>query len=210
VSGRRSARAWAVVLLLAALTAPGCLTEQQRKAQEEEAVPRPEWRVGDRWTFRRTRLAGAAVVVTHQVVAATLDGYTVQVLGLAQPVSRQWTTELHLIQEAVQDGATARYEPPAPYFMWPLKPGATWQQEFRYTDGRTDNRYANAWKVGETIEPIDTMAGRFYTLRVERWNGPQRLETYWYTPRIRYWVRLEDYLRGYVEELVEARSWSDS
>ena len=78
------------------------------------------------------------------------------------------------------------------------------------TDGRNDGRYANTWKVGETIEPIDTVAGRFYTLRVERWSGAQRLETYWYSPRIRFWVRLEDYLRGYVEELVEYKSWSGS
>jgi hypothetical protein len=34
--------------------------------------------------------------------------------------------------------------------------------------------------------------------------------SYWYSPRIRYFVRLEDYLGGYVEELVEYKSWSDS
>jgi hypothetical protein len=45
---------------------------------------------------------------------------------------------------------------------------------------------------------------------VERSSGTQRLETYWYSPRIRYWVRLEDYARGYVEELVEYKSWSGS
>ena len=101
-----------------------------------------------------------------------------------------------------------RYQPPAPYFMWPLKPGDTWAQEFQYTDGRNDGRYANTWKVGTGLEPIDTVAGRFYTLRVERWSGSQRLEAYWYSPRVRYWVRHEDYLRGYQEELVESWSWS--
>ena len=58
-------------------------------------------------------------------------------------------------------------------------------------------------RSGAGVEPIDTVTGRFYTLRVERWGGPRRLEAYWYNPRIRYWVRLEDYLRGYQEELVE-------
>ncbi len=48
---------------------------------------------------------------------------------------------------------------------------------------------------------------KFYALRVERWSGTQRLEVYWYNARVRYWVRLEDYLRGYVEELVEFRPW---
>jgi hypothetical protein len=198
------------LLLLAAMATTGCPLDPAKKAAEEEIVTRPEWRVGDRWSFNHTGLSGAPTVVMHQVVAARIDGYTVRVLGLGTEATRQWTPDLHLVQEAVGDGPPARYQPPAPYFTWPLKPAATWGQEFQYTDGRNDGRYANTWKVGQTIEPIDTLAGRFYTLRVERWSGTQRLEAYWYSPRIRYWVRLEDYLRGYVEELVEFRSWSGS
>jgi hypothetical protein len=200
----------ACLLAVVALLGAACATEKDTQTKEQEAVPRPEWRVGDRWVFKRTTLAGASIVVTHQVVAATQEGYTVQIRGLEPPGTRQWTSDVHLVQETVGGGATARYEPPARYFMWPLKPGGTWEQAFQYTDGRSDGRYVNTWKVSDTIEPIDTVAGRFYTLRVERASGTQRLETYWYTPRIRYWVRLEDYLRGYVEELVEARSWSGS
>jgi hypothetical protein len=166
--------------------------------------------VGDRWAFNRTSLAGASAVVTRQVVAATAEGYTLRVLGAASEATRLWTRDFHLAEETFGGGVSARYEPPAAFFTWPLKPAATWSQEFQYTDGRNDGRYANTWKVGETIEPIDTVAGRFYTLRVERWSGAQRLETYWYSPRIRFWVRLEDYLRGYVEELVEYKSWSGS
>jgi hypothetical protein len=175
-----------------------------------ESLPRPEWRVGDRWSFKRTALRGDTAVVTHQVVAATSEGYTVQILGLASAVTREWTRDLHLVQESLGDGTVVRYQPPAPYFRWPFKPGETWTQEFQYTDGRNDGRYANTWTVGVGVEPIDTVAGRFYTLRVERRSASQGLETYWYNPRVRYWVRLEDYLRGYVEELVEFRSWTGS
>jgi len=198
------------VLAAAALLAVGCAAGSSKQAEEQESIPRPEWRVGDRWVFKRTALTGATAVVTHQVAAAMTEGYSVRVLGLASEVTRQWTHDLHLIQETLGDGTLVRYDPPASFFTWPLKPGDTWEQEFQYTDGRNDGRYANIWKVAATIEPIDTVAGRFYTLRVERWSGSQRLEAYWYSPRIRYWVRLEDYLRGYVEELVEVRSWSGS
>lgn len=198
------------VLLALAVAAGGCATDTAKQAAEQEIITRPEWRVGDRWAFKRTTLAGASAVVTHQVVAATMESYSIRVVGLAGEVTRQWTLDVHLARETLGDGTTVRYEPPAAYFRWPLKPAATWSQEFQYSDGRNDGRYANTWKVGETIEPIDTVAGRFYTLRVERSSGTQRLETYWYSPRVRYWVRLEDYLRGYVEELVEARSWSGS
>ncbi len=201
---------WGVGLVLAGvvLLGAGCATEQEKLAREgQEAVPRPEWRVGDRWVFQRTSLAGAPVVVTRQVVAATAEGYTVRVLGMPSEATRQWTLDFHLAQESLGGGTTVRYEPPAAFFNWPLKPGATWSQEFQYTDGRNDGRYANTWKVGEAPEPIDTVMGRFYALRIERRSGPQRLESYWYSPRVRYWVRLEDSLRGYVEELVEFKSW---
>jgi hypothetical protein len=194
-----------------AMLAAGCAgPDTTKQTEEQQAISRPEWRVGDRWAFNRTSLAGVSTVVTRQVVAATTEGYTVRVLGVASEATRQFTRDFHLAQETFGGGTTARYEPPASFFTWPLKPGATWSQEFQYTDGQNDGRYANTWKVGETIEPIDTVAGRFYTLRVERSSGTQRLDTYWYSPRIRYWVRLEDYLRGYVEELVEYKTWSGS
>ena len=199
-----------VAMGLAVLMAGCASPDTTKQTEEQQAIPRPEWRVGDRWAFNRTSLAGVTTVVTRQVVAATTEGYTVRVLGVASEATRQFTRDFHLAQETFGVGTTARYEPPASFFTWPLKPGATWSQEFQYTDGQNDGRYANTWKVGETIEPIDTVAGRFYTLRVERSSGTQRLDTYWYSPRIRYWVRLEDYLRGYVEELVEYKTWSGS
>jgi hypothetical protein len=200
----------AVALLLAGALTAGCALDMPKSAAEQEVIGRPEWRVGDRWAFKRTALTGATTVVTHRVIAAMLDGFTIRVEGLGPPVTRRWTLDFHLAQEMFGDETRVRYEPPAAYFTWPLKPSATWSQEFQYTDGRNDGRYANTWKVGETIEALDTVAGRFYVLRVERWSGTQRLESYWYSPRIRYCVRWEDYLRGYAEELVEYKSWSDS
>jgi hypothetical protein len=201
-------------LLVAGLLAvSGCALDMPKAEAEKvaaESLPQPEWRVGDRWTFKRTALTGATSVITHQVVSATTEGYTVRTQGLVPEVTRRWTLDLHLVEETAADGTFMRYEPPALFFSWPFKPGDTWTQEFQYADGRNDGRYANTWKVGAGVEPIDTVTGRFYTLRVERWGGPRRLETYWYNPRVRYWVRLQDYLRGYEEELVEFRSWSGS
>jgi len=201
----------AAAFLLAGALAAGCALDMPKSAAEQEIVVRPEWRVGDRWTFKRTALTGATSVVTHQVIAAMLDAYTIRIDGLGAPVTRQWTRDFHLAQETFGGEPPVRYEPPAAFFTWPLKPAATWRQEFQYTDGRNDGRYTNRWQVGETIEALDTVvAGRFYVLRVERWSGTQRLASYWYSPRIRYCVRLEDYLSGYVEELVEYKTWSES
>jgi len=209
---RAGTRLGLVVALGTALLTAGCPLDIHKTAAESdaEAIPQPEWRVGDRWSFKRTTLGGASGVVTHQVIAATMDDYTVKVLGLGGEVTRRWTTQFHLIEETLPDGTTVRYDPPAPFFSWPLKFGMTWTKDFQYTDGRNDGHYSNTWKVAETIEAIDTVAGRFYVLRIERWSGARRLVSYWYSPRIHYFVRLEDYLGGYVEELVDYKSWSDS
>jgi hypothetical protein len=211
MSAPRAGRWGGVALLgLLALAGTGCaVTDKDEQTKEQESVPRPEWRLGDRWVFQRTLVSGASIVVTHQVVAAR-EGYTLRVLGAAGDVTRQWTPELHLIAETLGGDASVHFDPAVMYFAWPMGPGKTWTQEFQYTDGRNDGRYANTWKISPTVVPVDTVAGRFYALRIERASGPQRLETYWYSPRVRYWVRLEDYLRGYVEELVEYRPWGSS
>jgi hypothetical protein len=204
--GQPAVRPWVLGALLALLVA-GCAGLPGGPEAAIEALPAPEWRVGDRWVFRRIALGGATVVVTHRVVSATRDAYAVRVLGLGGEVGRQWTRGLALVQETGSDGSTARYDPPLPLFQWPLRPGQAWSREFAYVDGRRDGRYVNTWRIAAAVEPVDVVAGRFYTVRIERWGDAQRLETYWYNARVRYWVRLEDYLRGYVEELVEFGSW---
>lgn len=207
MSGAHGQARWGAQLALVALLAAACAGSPKDPGAEIETIPPPEWRVGDRWMFRRIPLDGTPVIVTHQVVSATADGYTVRVQGVAGGGSRQWTRALAVAVDTGADGRTARYEPPAPLFTWPLALGQGWSHEFTYTDGRRDGRYVNSWRAGTAVERVDVVAGRFYTVRIERWGGPQRLETYWYNARVRYWVRLEDYLRGYVDELVEFGTW---
>ncbi len=202
------ARLRPLVPALALLLAAACAgAHGAGSAPAGPAVPSPEWRVGDRWVFRRTALGGAPAVVTHEVVRATPDGYVVRLRGLAGEVTREWTRDLALVAETASDGAVGRYAPPLQEFTWPLPLGHQWSQAFTYTDPRGGGRYTSQWRSGPAVEPVDVLAGRFYTIRVERWAGTQRVETYWYNARVRYWVRLEDYLRGYVEELAEFAPW---
>lgn len=192
----------ALGLLGVLVVAAGCAAPPA--SPEADSVPRPEWRVGDRWVFRRTTLSGATAVVTHQVTEATGDGYTMRVTGLAQELTRWWTRELHVSRQTVAGGAVGRFQPAARYFVWPLTLGKTWTQEFEYGEGKTEGRYANTWRVGAFVEPIDVVAGSFYAVRIEHWGfRGERLDTYWYVPRVRYWVRLESYPSGYTEELIE-------
>jgi hypothetical protein len=147
---------------------------------------------------------GPSLVVTHEVAEAGADGYTMRMSWLGQEITRYWTPDLHLREQTVGPRLLNRFDPPAMFFVWPLALGKTWEQEFDYRDGRQDGRYVNSWRVGPRVEAVSVMAGAFVALRIERLGREaQALETYWYAPAARYWVRFEDHLGRYTDELVE-------
>jgi hypothetical protein len=143
-------------------------------------------------------------VVTHTVTGVTPDGYTMRVGGGGAELTRLWTADLHLGRSLAAGRLVSEFQPAARYFAWPLTLGKSWTQEFEYRDGRQDGRYVNSWEVEEAVESVDVLAGSFYALRIERrGDRGERLETYWYVPRVRYWIKLEDAREGYVEEPIE-------
>jgi hypothetical protein len=193
------------LLALVALVA-GCAPATPPKPPEAD-LQRPEWKVGDRWVFRRmptSQLGGVASLVTHEVIEATADGYTMRITRLNEELTRYWTRDLHLSRQESRGRLLNQYEPAARYFDWPLLPGKSWSQEFEYRDGRNDGRYVNSWRVDTGLARVDMLAGVIGAVRVDRFGGAgERLESYWFSPPIRYWVRFEDYARHYFEELAE-------
>ena len=136
-------------------------------AQHRDQVARPEWRVGDRWVFRRTTVGGTTSVVTYQVTAATADGYTLRLGGLVPEVTETWTPELHLRAQQIAGRAAALFEPAAMFFAWPLRLGKTWSQTFTFRDGGQAGQYVNEWRVGPVVESLLVLAGSFYVVRIE-------------------------------------------
>ncbi|HEV8676252.1 MAG TPA: hypothetical protein VGX21_19625 [Methylomirabilota bacterium] len=198
---RRRRRGWAPAVLLT-LMAIGCAAGPE--APPAARLIRPEWKVGDRWVFRRTPALGTPVFVTHEVMEATPEGYTVRMTRLGQEILRYWTRDLHLARQTVGGQPLNRFEPAARYFEWPLRPGKTWTQEFDYEDGRADGHYTNQWRIAKQAERVDLLAGWFVALKIERLSeGGEPLDTYWYVPELRYWARFTDHANRYTEELVE-------
>src|SRR5439155_6984023 len=133
---------------------------------EGDQVARPEWRVGDRWVFRRTTVGGTTSVVTYQGTAATADGYTLRLGGLVPEMTETWTPELHLRAQQVAGRAATLFEPAAMFFAWPLRLGKTWSQTFAFRDGDQVGQYVNEWRVGPVVEWPMVPAGSFYAVRI--------------------------------------------
>jgi hypothetical protein len=193
-----------LALFLLALAAAGCTGWPD--PPPPQLLVRPDWKVGDRWTFRRTPQLGASMMVQHEVIEATPDGYVMRVTRLNQEITRHWTRDLHLRQQTLRGQPLSRFDPPAMYFSWPLDLGKSWTQEFDYQDGRADGHYTNRWQVEKHAEQIDVVAGTFLAIRIDRLDGDgQPLDAYWYVPAARYWVRFLDLVNQVSEELIEFR-----
>jgi hypothetical protein len=202
MSWRRIARAGSAAVAVTLLAA--CVGAGARQAREE--VPRPEWQVGDRWVFQRTLASGALTIVTHEVREATADGYTMRISGLDQEIVRYWTRDLHIWRQTTAGVPTVGFDPAAMYFAWPLRLGREWTQEFEYRSGDSTDRRTNHWRVAREPSTVDVLAGTFRVLKVEHLGaGQERLDAYWYAPRVRYWVRFENYVAGFSEQLLEYR-----
>lgn len=200
--GRRAA--WGLVAFLA-LTLCACDRPLDLDPDgKDQGVPQPEWRMGERWIYRRSAANGAVSVVTYLVTGATAEGYTVRLGGLRPEVTETWTRDLHLKEQRIDGRGAATFVPPAIFFAWPLRLRQTWSQSFRFQDGRQDGDYANIWQVGALVNQITVPAGTYYVLRIERRGASgEALDMYWYSPRVRHWVKRDSYGGGYVDELVE-------
>ena len=167
----------------------------------------PQWSPGDRWIFRQVSGSASGVVVTHEVIEVTPEGYLMRITRLNQELTRFWTRTLAVSHHEVHGQPVNRFEPPALYFAWPLATGKQWTQAFGYRDGQRDGRYTNTWRVAPKDEMVDVTAGWFPALRIERLGADgQRLEVYWYAPAVRYWARHEDATNGFVDILLEFRT----
>ena len=197
----------ALALIAIALLLAGCATTPA--VLSPEAAARPQWRAGERWIFIRTSATGAVRFVTHEVTGEGPEGYVLRISGTGRDITQWWTRDLHIARQEVVGRGMARYDPPAPYFTWPLALGKEWTQTYTYQDERGAGSYTNRWRIGKEEELVKVPAGSFMAVRIERLGaGDVPLDTYWYASVVRYWVKLESYAGSYGEELMDRGSGS--
>ncbi|HLT01902.1 MAG TPA: hypothetical protein VK001_06975 [Geminicoccaceae bacterium] len=198
-------------------------------------VASPVLAVGDRWVYSGRELGDSATsartVVSRSVTRVAgdrveltqvpLDASTRRPAGPAR-IRNAKPSVWHL-------DPGGRWSGEVRALAFPLTPGKQWEYEYWMAGGASDvvTTYRYRARV-DGIENVRTPAGRFETLRVVHegeWSRPvlERGQpatrsgavttTYWYSPRVGSWVRLEVDLRrpdggrelGVVQELVEYR-----
>lgn len=181
-------------------------------------VQRPQLRVGDRWVYggreRGEDAAVGRVVFERTVTRVAGDRVTLRQTPL-DPATRRGVgpardrgvrlSVWHLDPGGRFSGLIRNLE-------FPLTPGKQWEYEY-WLSAPTGDR-VTTYRVRarvEGAETIHTPAGRFDTVRVVHdgeWSRPVLEDgqptvrrgvlstTYWYSPRVGSWVRLDIELRG--------------
>jgi len=182
--------------------APGILRADATPGPD--AVTRPQWRIGDKFTFRR----GASTIST-EVVSAGPEGYRLR--DLAAGVELLYDVDLaELGQDTPKE---PRYRlamaPGDPREHWPLWTGKRWEAEVALRVPGLAPRLLRLSYECDAKETLRVPAGEFECYRIWRRSRSARgdrddetVSVHWYAPKIGHFVkRLENGV------LLELESW---
>lgn len=172
-------------------------------------VPAPVYRVGDRWVYHvvqgyRQKFEWDE---THEVVSIAPDGITVRVAvkGPTIDVERveKWSAPGVVMQGAVYEAETDRFDPPLVRYKFPLATGEHWDQRVRDLDQEDPGPYGPITRytaVGR-YEKITTPAGTYDAIGMNVimqlddetfWRYPTQCNyVVWYAPAVGASVREE-------------------
>lgn len=197
----------AVAAALAVVAVSGCVAVTVG-SEAGPPVPAPDYRVGDRWVYHvvtgyRQKIEWDE---THQIVGIAPDGITVNVSVKGPTIDVQrvekWSAPGVVVQGAVYEAETDRFDPPLVRYKFALATGERWDQRIRDLD-KEPGPYAPITRftaVGR-YDKITTPAGTFDAIGMNVimslddetfWRYPTECNyIVWYAPAIGASVREE-------------------
>lgn len=191
-----------IALLAVALLLGGCAGNPFTPARPGPPIPAPTLQVGDRWVYHvvdgyRWK---AEWDETHEVVAIDANGITVQVT-LRNPTgeagrTEKWPAPGVVVEGAVYEAETDRFEPPLIRYRYPLTPGTSWSQRIRDAFKPPPTPYGPIVRQVNVAgyDTVTTPAGTFEAMRLDvfltlddetfwRW-GTECTYTIWYSEAV--------------------------
>ena len=189
----------AATAIMAALFVGACASAGGGNAGPAAAAP--QYRVGDRWVYHIVDGYRSPVVwdETHEVAAIGPDGITVKVTAKGSTFNgeriEKWPSPGVVLQGAVYEDETNRFDPPLVRYQFPLASGERWNQRMQ----NLDNPSAPYGGISRSVtvrghEQVTTPAGTFDTIRLNIimqmddetfWRWPTECNyVLWYAPAL--------------------------
>lgn len=190
--------------LLAAALIGACASPYPPAQAPVAVVAAPALKAGDTWEYAQINPYNGLLARTlTDTLKPSAGGFVVERRS-DQPADPLQTEMIAAPwRETAEASGTARraFSAPLSRIPFPIAPGQTWREQVTMTDA---GGVAYVWRStgrAQGWERIRTPAGEFVALRVERymtlgdydytWSDTQVVETYWYAPEVKRWVRLE-------------------
>lgn len=177
-------------------------------------VERPDWRVGDEWTYRFTTTAADGSTplserLSRQTIAALGEGRVLvsteeEESGHTTRTNWVWNADGEVLSRSMAGQPTHTYDPPLAFHRWPSEPGQSWSFSFhaRTDDGESLYSRKMEFKV-VGWETISVPAGTYRALKSEihAFSPDGELTgvaTSWFAPQVKRRVRFveQTYVHG--------------
>jgi len=187
-----------------AATLAGCAVPYPPADPPVAVVPAPDLRPGDTWVYAQVNPFNGLVARTLTDTLGTAgSGYVVERRSdrpgdalETETISAPWR---ELGETA--GGASRSFSAPLARIPFPIAPGQMWREQAIVTDAQGIDFLWRTFGGALGWERVRTPAGEFVALRIERqmnlgdydytWGDTRVVETYWYAPAVKRWVRLE-------------------
>ena len=191
-------------LAAAAAVLGACASAYQNAEPPVALVQAPQLQSGDTWIYVQingyNRLPERTLTDT---LLTTKDGYVVERRSDRPGDPLQTETIAGPWRESGETSGTSKrsFSTPLARIRFPIAPGQGWREQSMMTNEHGANHLWQAHGGALGWERVKTPAGEFVALRVERqmnlgdydyaWSDTRVVETYWYAPEVKRWVRLE-------------------
>ena len=190
--------------VLVAVLLGACAEPYPRADPPVAIVPPPQLKSGDTWVYVQingyNRLPERTLTDT---LRRTEEGFVVERKSdrPGEPLQTETISAPWRELRETTGGATRAFSAPLARIPFPIAPGQSWRERATMTDAYGKNFVWQIWGHALGWERIRTAAGEFVALRIERqmnlgdydygWSDTRVVETYWYAPEVKRWVRLE-------------------
>jgi hypothetical protein len=192
-------------------------------AQTNAAIPRPDLKVGDTWTYTTFDKYKGRIVGTFRVTVQRVEGDEIHVVSQAADGQGDQRVELYTAEWNLRQGGDAdrRFDPMVPTLAFPLQEGKTWKG--KYTSPSRDGTGTTTGEVeGKVVgfESVTVPAGTFDAAKVRveiHWDYEGRRgrgagtisQTIWYAPEAKRWVRFDQEAVTYRGSFNQPRATSE-
>jgi hypothetical protein len=169
------------------------------------STPKPQWKIGDRWRYKRTT-PGRADYIEREVTGETVfNGIPSYKLRVGKEDNVYSKTDLGMLASFKGDKLVTRRNKPNKIFSWPLESGKEWRNAYYLEDLEKQAAFnLDRAMVILGLEKTVVPAGAFNAVKIEAYDYESgRLDTeYWYSAETRSVIKFRSYTsdQGFTED----------